>query len=92
MVVRLLGLLDLVAAVSLIFLISGRGEIFALIFALYLLIKSLFFLPDFSSFLDLFSGFYISLLVLGISFGLLGWLFVVWLAQKGIFSLFFSPN
>ncbi|MBS3145717.1 hypothetical protein J4414_02850 [Candidatus Woesearchaeota archaeon] len=52
MVVRLLGLLDLVAAVSLIFLISGRGEIFALIFALYLLIKSLFFLPDFSSFLD----------------------------------------
>ena len=39
MVVRLLGLLDLVAAVSLIFLISGRGEIFALIFALYLLIR-----------------------------------------------------
>ena len=90
MVLKLFGLLDLVAATSLFFLISGIGEVFAITFAFYLLIKGLFFLPDFSSFLDLFSGFYIALFILGISFSFFSWFFIIWLAQKGIFSLLFS--
>ena len=92
MVLKLFGLLDLIAATSLLFLISGRGEVFAITLAFYLLIKGLFFLPDLSSFLDLFGGFYIALFILGIGFSFLSWFFVIWLAQKGIFSLLFSLN
>lgn len=90
MVLKLFGLLDLVAATSLLFLVLGKGEVFAITLAFYLLIKGLFFLPDFSSFLDLFSGFYIALFVLGLGFSFLSWFFIIWLAQKGIFSLFFG--
>jgi len=90
MVLKLFGLLDLIAATSLLLLVFGKGEIFAITFAFYLLIKGLIFLPDPSSFLDLFSGFYIALFILGIGFSFFSWFFIIWLAQKGIFSLLFS--
>jgi len=87
MVLKLFGLLDLMAAGALLFLIFGVGEVFAITLAIYLFIKGLFFLPDPSSFLDLLGGFYIAIFILGIGFSFLNWFFIIWLAQKGVFSL-----
>jgi hypothetical protein len=59
---------------------------------LYLIIKGLFFVlvsNDFASYIDIFCGLYVGLLILGISVSFISVLCVVYLAQKAAFSLLF---
>jgi len=84
----LLGLLDLLIGLVFVFLRFGLDiKFFALALAVYVVIKSLIFIKDFSSIVDLIGG--IALFVFAF-FGftnLLMWLFAVWFIQKGFFSL-----
>ncbi|MFH1210012.1 MAG: hypothetical protein V1663_04455, partial [archaeon] len=60
---------------------------FALIMAFLLLIKSLMFLGNLVSFIDIFCVIVIVFAFMGF-YGVITWIVVVWLIQKGIFSLF----
>jgi hypothetical protein len=87
MEVKVLGLVDIVTGFCLILLKFNLLKQFALIMALLLLIKSLMFLGDFVSFIDIFCVGVIVFAFIGF-FGVITWIAVVWLIQKGIFSLF----
>ena len=85
---KLLGLLDLVAAVFLVLAQWDIGLGIASFFAFYIIIKSLLFLGDFASMIDLLSGIYMFLVIYDVhsAFSLI---FVLWLLQKSFFSLLF---
>lgn len=85
---KLLGFLDLVAAVFFILVQWDIGLGIASFFAFYIIIKSLLFFGDWASFIDLFSGAYMLLVIYDIhsAFSLI---FIIWLLQKSIFSLVF---
>ncbi|QQG39148.1 MAG: hypothetical protein HYS32_01680 [Candidatus Woesearchaeota archaeon] len=85
---KLYGLLDILAALSLLLLYFDIGKILGVIFSIYLILKSLPFLPDLVSFLDLICGFYIALVVLNFSFFGVTIIAILWLSQKGLVSLF----
>lgn len=87
MIVKLLGLIDLLAAVFIILLRFNIGRSIALIIAILLLIKSLIFLRSFVSFIDILSGVFLLLAIYG-HYYFFTWLFVLWLGQKAIISLF----
>ncbi len=85
---KLLGFLDLVAAVFFILAQWGIGLSVAPFLAFYVIAKSLLFFGDWASFIDLFAGVYMLLVIYDIhsAFSLI---FILWLLQKSIFSLFF---
>ncbi len=85
MILLLLGFLDLISGVVLLIL---KFKIFSLawFFALYLIIKLLIFV-DFTSTVDFFSGILIILAIYGF-YPFVTWLAVLWLLQKGFFSIF----
>ncbi len=83
---RIFGVLDIIAAISLVFVSWGFGNNVALIFAVYLIIKGLLFLTSFISWLDLMMGVVIILAVFGYV-GIISWISFVLLIQKGFFSL-----
>ena len=83
--IYLLGLLDILSGISLVLLRFQLLESIAWFFVVYLTIKGLMFLPDISSFLDLFASLFILLAILGY-YPLVSWLFVIWLLQKGFVS------
>ncbi|MBU2634187.1 MAG: hypothetical protein KJ674_02995 [Nanoarchaeota archaeon] len=85
MEVKLLGVVDLLAAFSLILLKFGLLKQFAIIIGLILLVKSLVFF-NIVGFIDIIAVFVMALAFMGIS-GIITWVFVVWLIQKGLFSL-----
>lgn len=86
MEVKILGIVDLLAGLSLILLKFNLLKQFALIVGLVLLIKSLMFLGNIASFIDIIAVAVIVLAFFGV-YGIVSWISVVWLVQKGLFSL-----
>lgn len=87
MVVKLFGLLDIIAGIILVYL-SFNNSSLASFFVIYLLLKGLLFYGGFASIMDILAGIFIGLAAMG-NFYSLSWLFVIWLIQKGILSLLF---
>ncbi len=87
MLVYVFGLLDILAGVVLLLLKFKVFLLPMLALALLLAIKSLFYLGDFASWIDLMSVVMILLAIIGY-YPLLNYAFVLWLVQKGIRSFF----
>mgnify|MGYP001601123235 CR=1 FL=1 len=85
---KLLGSLDLAAAISLILVQWDIGLGIASILAAYIVVKSLLFLGNWASLVDLSSGIYMFLVIYDIH-SALSLIFALWLLQKSFFSLFF---
>ena len=86
---KLLGLIDLLAGISIILLFFGASPGFAIFVAILLIIKSLAFIGAFASWIDLVSSVIIILsAVYGTSIFL--WIVFLWLMQKFIFTMFFE--
>ena len=86
MIVQLFGLLDIIAALSVVLL---KFDIFiwlSLVLGIYLIIKSLIFIKSLASWIDLICGIVIIISYIGF-FSILSWIVALWLAQKGLFSL-----
>jgi len=83
------GLLDIVSALVLVLLKFGLLNKLGFIVGGYLVIKGLFFLvmKDWLSILDVLSGLFIFYVFVFGSFPLIGWVFFIWLLQKGVISL-----
>lgn len=88
MVVKLLGFLDLLAAVFLVLAQWNIGLGIASFLAFYIIGKSVIFIGNWASIVDLLAGIYMFLVIYNIhsAFSLI---FVLWLLQKSFFSLFF---
>lgn len=87
MIVKLLGLIDLLAAVFIILLRFNIGRDIAFIIAIILLIKSVIFLTSFISLIDVLCGVFLLLAIYGYYY-FFTWLFALWLLQKGVISVF----
>ena len=83
---KLLGFLDLLAVVFYILAIWNFAGNIPLIFAIYLIIKSLLFITDWVSMVDLVAGIYLLLIVFNVH-SVFGIVFVLWLLQKAVISL-----
>lgn len=86
MILKLFGLMDLIAAAVFLLAQWSFGVNIALLIAGYLILKSLLFLPDFASVIDMMGGAYLLLVIFNIH-SIFSALFVLWFLQKGIFSL-----
>lgn len=84
-IAKLLSILDMLTGLLLLLFTFGLGGKIILLFAAYLIIKALVFLPDIASIADLIAGLYILLLLIGIGWSILTWVVVIWLLQKLIF-------
>tara|TARA_Y100000310_G_C20633538_1_gene789959 strand:- start:1420 stop:1686 length:267 start_codon:yes stop_codon:yes gene_type:complete len=86
MIVKLFGLMDLFAALLFISLQWGIGKGVAIFVAVYLVVKSLIFIGDITSWIDLVAGIYLFLVIYEIH-SFFSFLFILWLLQKAFFSL-----
>ena len=86
MLIKLFGLLDLMAAFLLILLKYGVGEMLAYVFAGYLILKGLLFFGGINTFFDLTAGVLLILASQGI-YSLFYWIVILWLIQKSLLSL-----
>ncbi len=87
LIVKFLGLMDLFCAVTIVLLNYGLiNKLIAVGAILYLIVKGFMFRKDISSILDVISGLYMCLLLLGFG-SILTFIFVVYLVEKGIISL-----
>lgn len=86
MILKFFGLMDLIAAGIFLLAQWGFGINIALFVAIYLILKSLLFIPDFASIVDMIGGAYLLLVVFNIH-SIFSAIFVLWFLQKGIFSL-----
>lgn len=86
MVVQLFGVIDLLAAVSIILAKAGVASGFITIIAILILIKSLIFIKDIVSIIDIIGVIFIFLALSG-HFSMVTWLFLVWFLQKGLISM-----
>jgi len=86
MLVLLLGIMDILAGLSLAIL---KFKVFNLawFFVGYLILKAIIFFNPFGSLMDVLSAIFIALAMFQI-YNFLTWLFVLWLIQKGILSFF----
>ncbi|MDD5177664.1 MAG: hypothetical protein PHT54_00050 [Candidatus Nanoarchaeia archaeon] len=84
---KLLGILDLGAAIVLFLAKSGSVTRIGWAFAIYLILKSIFFFPDVGSIIDGLAGLVLIFAAFGM-FGFLSYVAIVWLILKGIWSLF----
>ncbi len=84
--IKLFGILDLLAAVFLILAQWDFGLSVASVLAGYLILKAIVFISDWASWVDLITGIYIFLVVYDVhsAFSLI---FVLWLLEKSFFSL-----
>jgi hypothetical protein len=87
MIIYLLGLLDFLAGLSLFFVSIGFGKAILGVFMVYLLIKALAFITDWSSWVDLFVVFIMGLAMFGYTDNLT-YLGIIWLFQKAFRSFF----
>jgi hypothetical protein len=86
MLVKLLGLLDFLAGIFIIFARWNIGSQIGLVLAILLIIKSLAFITWKVSYIDLLSGVILLLASTGHYF-FFSWIFAIWLFQKSFFSL-----
>ena len=87
MIVKFLGVMDLVIAFMFIIAQWGFGYHVGLVLAIYVILKSLLFMPNIASVIDLIGGIYLLLILFGIHH-VFAVLFLIWFLQKGFFSLF----
>ena len=87
MLIKVFGLMDLLAAIVFASAQWGFGLYLGKIIAIYLIVKSLLFITDFASWVDLLAGAYLLLVVFGVH-SIFSVIFILWLLQKAIFSLF----
>jgi len=85
---KLLGILDLAAAIFFVLIQWDVGLGIASFFAGYLVVKSLIFISDWVSWIDLISGLYMFLAIYDLH-SAFSFIFVLWLLQKSFFSLMF---
>ncbi len=83
------GLLDLVAAIMMLLVRWNIGKTLGLIMALYVVVKSLVFIKDMASVVDLLAGIFF-VLALFDYYNIITYILVLWLLQKGVVSLVFS--
>lgn len=86
MLITLLGLLDVSAGIVLLLLRFGYGEIIGAALAVCLLCKSVYFMSDIASIVDIAAAIFLGLAALGF-YHAIAYIFVLWLLQKGISSL-----
>ena len=86
MLIKLFGIMDLLSALLLLLLTYGIGEMLAYFFAAYLLLKGLLFFGGINTFFDLAGGVLLILAAQGV-YSLFYWVIILWLFQKGLFSL-----
>lgn len=86
MIVQLFGILDVLAALSVVLLKFKIFSVMALALGLYLIIKGLIFIKSVISWIDLACGIIIIISYIGF-FSILSWIVALWLVQKGVFSL-----
>jgi hypothetical protein len=86
MLIKLFGVMDLLSALLLLLLKYGVGETLAYFFAGYLLLKGLLFFGGVNTFFDLVGGILLILAAQGV-YSLFYWIVILWLFQKGLFSL-----
>lgn len=89
MIVQLLGLVDLFAGVLLFLLRFDLLSTLGVVVGIYLILKGVVFLSNVVSLMDLLAGIVMILASQGYFF-IFTWIFVLWLLQKGFFSLFAS--
>ena len=87
MIVKFLGVMDIIAGITFILAQWNFGYYVGLILAIYIVIKSLIFITDFASIIDLIGGVYLLLIIFGIH-EIFAVVFLLWFVQKGFFSLF----
>ena len=88
MIVILLGILDIVAALSIFTINFSWGPVLISFSILYLLAKSLPYLKSFASIMDICVAGIFILALLGYANTIINALAALWLIQKGIMSLF----
>ena len=86
MITKLLGILDILSALSFTLLKFNVGKSIAWFFVIYVVIKAFIFIKDFASLVDLIAVIFFILAIFNI-FPAISWVFVFWLTQKGFFSL-----
>ena len=86
MILFVMGILDLIAGISVFLVKFGLFTSLGFVLGIYLILKGVLFIKDVSSILDIISGIVIILLFYGCGVPFY-WLFSLWLIQKGLFSL-----
>jgi hypothetical protein len=87
MVVRLLGIGDLLSAIVVVLLHYDLiGWRVGLVFVAYLLIKGWLFREDLNSILDILCGLYMFVMLFGLT-TIISWVVAIYLFQKAVFSL-----
>ncbi len=88
MLLKFFGVMDFIVAASFILAQWGVGSNFVLIMGIYVILKSLILLPNFTSAIDLIGGIYLLLIIYGVH-DVLSVIFILWFLQKSFFSLAF---
>jgi len=86
MIIKLFGILDIIAAVILIGLVFSLFKGVAVVISIYLVIKGLMFFSV-AGVIDILSGILVMVAFFGF-YSFFTWIAVLWLFQKGIRSLF----
>jgi len=88
MLLKILGIFDILAAIWIILLHHGIGSLrIGFILGLYLILKGYVFRDDWASYLDILTGVYL-IFSLFATHWLLSYVFALYLGQKALFSLF----
>jgi hypothetical protein len=87
MVVKLLGVMDLLSAVAVILLhYDLLGWRIGFLFVAYLIIKGWLFREDINSIMDILCGIYMFVMLFGLT-TFISWVVAIYLFQKAVFSL-----
>jgi len=86
MLLKIFGLLDIVAGLSIILAYLEKGQVFVLFLALIIFIKGIIFLWNWNSIVDVIAAVLMGIAAFGFFYAFT-WLAMLWLFQKGIFSL-----
>jgi hypothetical protein len=87
MILVLLGLLDIIAGITLMFLLYGIGASIGLTLGILITIKGVIFFHSVVSIIDVLAGLFLIIAALGYVVPFT-WVFALWLLQKGFFSFF----
>ncbi len=86
MIVYLLGILDILVGISLL-LLKFNVEFIPIFFAGFVAVKGLAFIKNIASIADIACGFIFFYAIYSGYFGIFAYMAVIWLIQKGVFSL-----
>lgn len=87
MLIKILGILDIMSATVLLLLRWDIGVVLGIVLGLYILVKSFYFMTDVASIVDIGAGLFLILAALGF-YHVITYIFILWLLQKGVSSLF----